>query len=255
VNWYAAYLRRAAVAPAVAAVKQRARELLALSAGDRVLDIGCGPGIDTVDYAAIVGPTGFVVGLDTDPAMIAAADDAARRAGVTGWTRHIVGQGNALPQAPQSCDAVHCERLLQHLTAPVGAQVVREAVRVTRAGGRVVVADTDWATLSIDVEEAELERRLTRVHVARFANGFAGRQIPRLLRGAGLVEVRVEHHVLPLDGAALGFLLAPTEQWALATGMLTYAEWLRWRFSLARAMTGGLGQAYVVLVLASGTRP
>ena len=52
-----------------------------LQPGHAVLDVGCGPGTDTIVLAGLVGPTGRVVGVDSDAAMIAGAD---RRAGQAG---------------------------------------------------------------------------------------------------------------------------------------------------------------------------
>ncbi len=53
-------------------LKRRTYDLMRVSPGDRVLDVGCGPGLDTVELAALVGPEGGVVGVDLDEEMIAA---------------------------------------------------------------------------------------------------------------------------------------------------------------------------------------
>src|SRR3982751_1757782 len=57
-----------------------------LSAGQRVLDIGCGSGSTTLALAAAVGPSGTAVGVDIAPAMVEAARRAAAAAGVTNAT-------------------------------------------------------------------------------------------------------------------------------------------------------------------------
>jgi ubiquinone/menaquinone biosynthesis C-methylase UbiE len=59
--------------------KQRTYALMSIQPGDAVLDVGCGPGTDTLILAGLVGPAGRAVGVDSDAAMIAEADR--RRAG------------------------------------------------------------------------------------------------------------------------------------------------------------------------------
>ena len=59
-------------------------------------------------------------------------------------------------------------------------------------GGAIVIADTDWATLSIDAPDARVERALVRFVGETLCNGYAGRQLRRLMTSAGLAEVKVE---------------------------------------------------------------
>ena len=250
-----AYLRAAAANPAIRRLKQRSYELLCASEGSRVIDVGCGPGIDTSELGLRVGPTGQVVGVDHDAAMVAAAETEARRVGVSGWTRHQVAAGTALPFATDSFDAARSERMFQHLADPGPALALAELRRVTRPGGRIVVADTDWGTLSVDLDDVELERRIVRLHVSRFWNGFAGRRLPRLFVTQGLAPTDVETFVVHLELPALLDLLAGTEQYALATGAVTPHEWRRWRQSLWLADAAGAHFAQLNIVLVAGTVP
>src|SRR5438270_371831 len=91
------YLTQIARQPSVAQAKSRAYRLMNLRPGERVLDIGCGPGTSTIALARLVGPTGMVVGVDHDLGMIARANAFAVRAGVAGWTRHQLGNCVNLP--------------------------------------------------------------------------------------------------------------------------------------------------------------
>ena len=129
-----------------------------LRPGQKVLDVGCGPGTDTVALGQIVGSSGTVSGLDHDAAMVAEADRRARDSGVSAWVKHRLGEASALPWEANEFDASRSERLLEHLLRPEDALV--EMVRVTKPGGRVVVLDTDWGSLSTDAEEPDIERRL-----------------------------------------------------------------------------------------------
>jgi ubiquinone/menaquinone biosynthesis C-methylase UbiE len=80
-----AYLDTAAAF--VADAKRLSHERMHLFAGATVLDVGCGPGTDTMALALLVGEEGFVHGIDRDPAMVAEAERRAAAAGlVDGWS-------------------------------------------------------------------------------------------------------------------------------------------------------------------------
>jgi len=99
----AEHLRR--VAEAGKERKQRTYALMGVQAGHKVLDVGCGAGMDTIPLAQIVGPTGRVVGIDLDEAMLIKADEHAREAGVDGWVKHRLGDVSSMPFEDDSFDA------------------------------------------------------------------------------------------------------------------------------------------------------
>ncbi len=113
--------------------RQKAVAALRLEAGDRVLDIACGPGNFTSDYATAVGHSGVAVGVDLSRPMLARAllDNAASGA------HYVQGSAHRLPFAPDSFDAVACYGALYLIPDPFLA--IAEMVRVVRPGGRVAV--------------------------------------------------------------------------------------------------------------------
>ena len=172
----------------------------------RVLDVGCGPGVDTVALASAVGPHGSVDGVDADPAMVAEADRRAGAAGLTARVHHAVAQASALPFDDATFDAVRAERLLQHVADP--AAVVAEMVRVTRSGGSVVLVDTDWASLSLAGGDRAVERRVAAGLLTMVPNPTAGRDLRGLLVDAGCAAVTVEPFVLSFGELDLARFLA-----------------------------------------------
>ena len=66
-------------------VKEGSYALMGVGPGQKVLDMGCGPGTDTLALAHVVGAHGQVVGVDFDAAMVVEADQRAERAGVSAW--------------------------------------------------------------------------------------------------------------------------------------------------------------------------
>lgn len=205
-------------------LKRSSLEALSFGAGDRVLDVGSGSGVDTLSLAGMVGG-GLIVGVDSDESMVVAANQQ-RPSGNPGVVLvHLPADGAALPFCDGSFDGVRCERLLQHVR-DVDA-VVNEMLRVLRPGGSVVLLDTDWATLSIDASDVDLERRLVRYKAERLTrNGTAGRQLFRLLRAAGLDDV----NVVPFPLTASFELFRVVSMWddlitsAVQDGVVTDAE-------------------------------
>src|ERR1700736_4877752 len=103
----------------------------ALESGQRVLDVGCGPGTITIDLASHVAP-GSVVGIDATGEVIEAAEQTRRTAG-TGNVTFATGDVYALAFAGASFDVVHAHQVLQHLRHPVAA--LGEMRRVLRPAG------------------------------------------------------------------------------------------------------------------------
>ena len=249
------YLRRAAESPAIQRVRRLAVERLEIGHGSHVLDIGCGPGTVTAKFARLVGQNGTVVGIDFDPHMVRLSKKRAHRLGISAWTTHQVADCTNLPFEDGAFDACYCERVLQHLRHAKPEYALSEAMRVTRPDGRVVFADTDWGSFSIDSDEPRLERRIVSVHASRFWNPFSGRILPRLFRASGLQNVEVDLIGIAIDYFALLELITPTERTALMTGAITSAEWRRWRLSLERTHTQGGHQSHMLMVVVSARRP
>lgn len=106
-------------------------------AGDRVLDVGCGPGRLTALAAEAAAPDGTAVGVDVSPAMV---DRARARHGGPRCAFHV-GHAEALDQPDDSYDVVLSSLLIHHLPPGLQAAAVTEIRRVLRPGGRLVVAD------------------------------------------------------------------------------------------------------------------
>ncbi len=237
-------------------IKKRSYEYMHLAPGQVVLDVGCGPGTDTLPLCRQVSPTGQVVGVDYDDAMIREADRRAVEAGLHEQVRHLCASVPPIPFPDGAFDAVRCERVFQHIPNP--EMVLAEMVRVTRPGGWVVVVDTDHSSLSLDCPDAQMvdiEWRLRRSRVELFNNALAGRTLYRLFKRAGLVDITFElFHNVFTNRQEVRYLamLDQVERFALEKGILNEAELQKVNAMFDQADNEGTFFGYIVLVLVAG---
>lgn len=153
-----------------------ALEMLSISPGDRVLDVACGPGNFTRDFARAAG-NGLVVGIDASPTML----DVAVRDTDGANVAYVRGDACDLPFRDASFDAVCCFAALYLIEQPMRA--LEEIVRVLAPGGRVaLLSSCSRGPLPASAANAVV-RTLSGVRV------FGRDELTGALVGSGLVDV------------------------------------------------------------------
>jgi ubiquinone/menaquinone biosynthesis C-methylase UbiE len=249
-----AYLDTASALRSVQDYKRQSFALLDPRPGSRVLDVGSGTGDDVRLLAALVGPEGRVVGLDSSEAAVA---EARRRSEVGGLPVEFqVGDAHELPFPGDAFDAARSDRVLQHLRDP--ARALAELIRVTRPGGTVVVMDSDWDTLVVDSPELAVTRQIVHAHANSTLNGQIGRQLRALFVAAGLEDVRV----VPVAAALTSFplanqvlRLAAAARGAVATGAVSEEQAERWLAQLEEADRDGRFFTSLTGYIVAGRKP
>ena len=238
-------------------IKRRSYELLGDIDAARVLDIGCGAGLDTLALGTRVGAAGKVVGVDHDAEMIAQAGRHAEQGGVAAWVEHCRADALDLPFAAGQFDAARCERLFMHLADPAAA--LAEALRVLRPGGTLVLVDTDWGSLSAATGADRIERRLAHFRSEKiFPNGYSGRRLYGLMAAAELADITVEPVALHLTDLALWRFLTQldnVEQLALEQQVLTGDELRHWHAALQDVSQRQAFYGSVTVVTAAACKP
>jgi ubiquinone/menaquinone biosynthesis C-methylase UbiE len=132
-----------------------ARLLLALGEGDTVLDLACGPGNFSREFARTVGPQGLVVGVDASPTMLARGAEDTRRAALDNLAL-VRGDATALPFRAETFDAACCFAALHLFADPFAA--LDEMRGVLRPGGRIAIMTSVRRQLTVRPLKPIVER-------------------------------------------------------------------------------------------------
>jgi len=158
--------------------------LAELHAGEVVLDLGSGGGIDVLLSARRVGPTGKAYGLDMTDEMLALARENQAKSGLTN-VEFLRGEIEHIPLPDNSVDVIISNCVI-NLSADK-QQVLREAFRVLKPGGRFAVSDV---VVRGDVPASI--RRSVELWVGCVAGAMEEREYVEKLARAGFVDVGVE---------------------------------------------------------------
>jgi SAM-dependent methyltransferase len=127
---------KGAFGPGMSEEKRIARLLMGLAPGDGVLDVACGTGNFTRDFARSVGPDGLIAGIDVSETMLERAVRDTRAAGFE-QIAYVRGDAQDLPFRDHSFDAVCCFAALHLFADPFAA--LDSFARVLTPGGRVAI--------------------------------------------------------------------------------------------------------------------
>lgn len=158
--------------------------LAELKAGEVVLDLGSGGGIDVLLSARRVGPEGKAYGLDMTDEMLALARKNAADAGVEN-VEFLKGEIEAIPLPDASVDVIISNCVIN--LSGDKRQVLREAFRVLRPGGRFAVSD-----VVVRGEVPAEVRRNMELWVGCVAGALEESEFARLLGEAGFEGVEIE---------------------------------------------------------------
>jgi SAM-dependent methyltransferase len=151
--------------------------------GETVLDLGSGAGIDCFLAARAVGPEGRVIGVDMTPAMLERAHANALRGGYRN-VEFRLGEIERLPVEDASVDLIVSNCVIN--LSPDKPRVFREALRVLKPGGRLVVSD-----LVLERELPEPVRRSAEMYAGCVAGASLKADYLAMMREAGFADVEV----------------------------------------------------------------
>lgn len=182
--------------PQLQELKQLAIDWTGTGPGARVLDVGCGFGLESLRLARLVQSGGSVTGIDISDRFIA---DARRRASAAGLTIDFAeGDAQRLAFPDDSFDVARTERVLVYLSDPAAA--LAEMIRVTRPGGAIAIIEPDFGTQAINVPDREITRKvLAHECDTDVVNGWLVRDLRAMLADAGLHKIELATRMVVYD--------------------------------------------------------
>ena len=201
---------RVYLAPEIVRQRMRTLEVLSPRTGERIIEVGCGPGLLVHDLATEVGAEGRVVGVDTSLPMLQLAE---RRCADLPQVELVEGDATNLAADDATFDAVACIQVLLYI-ADVD-RVLDEMRRVLKPGGRIVIMETDWRGAVLNSTTSALTDKM----MAGWDQSVPSPNLPvrlgPLLRQHGFTAVRVEAiPILSTSYVEKGFSMAMMTQFA-----------------------------------------
>ncbi len=179
------------LSPDVAAQRAVVLERLALRNGEIVLDIGSGPGLLVAEMAKLVGDEGQVTGLDMSAPMNVMA---AARCKDFASVDFKEGDATNLPFKNASFDVVVSTQVYEYV--PDMPLALSELHRVLKPGGRVLILDTDWDSLAVNVSDRNRHHRIIKAWDEHLADPNLPAKLIPLLTNANFVVTSREAHPL-----------------------------------------------------------
>lgn len=179
------------VTPDVVAQRRQIIAALRLQSGEKILDVGSGPGFLAAAMADLVGPQGAVQGIDiSEPMRAIAAAHCADRPSV----RFHAASATSLPFGDGAFDVATVTQVMEYV-ADVGA-ALGELARVLRPGGRMLILDTDWDSIVWHTTNRPRMIRILEAWDEHLADPYLPRTLASRLSAAGF-EVTAQT-VLPI---------------------------------------------------------
>ncbi len=210
--------------------ESRQLALAGITAGAVVADVGCGPAAMSVEIAALVGPSGRVLGVEReDEALTAARRVVAESGQVNVELRQGTATGSGID--PGSVDVVMMRHVLAHNGGDEQA-IVDHLASLVRPGGSVYLVDVDLTgirMLDADPELADLVERYAAFHAARGNDPLVGLRLGQLLANAGLevVDFTGGYNILSFPPGIRPPLWAARDA-MLAQGAASHEDVARW---------------------------
>ncbi len=182
----------------------RLLEPAGIAAGQRVLDLGCGPGFLSLALAEMVGRNGAVHGVDINLRFVADARARAVQRDLSHVHFHHLDSA-ALPLGDAAVDRVIAKNVLEYV--PDLPEPLSEAVWVLAPGGKLHAIDSDWGFVIVEPWGKDTVDRFFAAAAPAFREPHIGRKLPAAFHAVGLRDIDVRFvPIVDRSGALLSVL-------------------------------------------------
>jgi arsenite methyltransferase len=169
-------------------------EVFAIAPGELILDLGTGTAANAMALVQHLAGNCQIIGVDTSVSMLAIGEKNLQAFQFPGRIQLQQNDGHDLPFSDNYFDSCMIIQVLEYSKEPV--RMLQEARRVLKPGGKLLVVDTDWDTLTWNSVERDQTRRIVLDWSDHEADGWQGRKIQEYLRRAGFQNFRHEVYVI-----------------------------------------------------------
>lgn len=171
--------------PQIVDQRRRLRAIVSARPGEQGLDVGCGVAHLACELAKDVAPLGRISAIDKSSEAIEASKVRIAKEGLEELVDVRIGDAADLPFPDESFDFVVSAQVYCYV--PDVARAIREAARVLRKGGRLVVLESDWEMCTWASRDPALTRRVIAARAAvQFAHAYLPRELHGLIQAAGM---------------------------------------------------------------------
>ena len=174
--------------PKFAAIRENYFDKIGVPVTGQILELGCGTGAVCRAIASRPGFVGTVVGSDLSATLIDTAKDITAKSGLKN-IEYYQADAQGSDAHDGQYDLVLAHTVISHVTDP--AAFLREAIRLVRPGGQIILHDGDYASCTFDTNTPELDLKMPGLIIPA-ANKYVMREIPHLLRHS---DVEITHAI------------------------------------------------------------
>ena len=220
-----------------AVIREGYFDKIGLPLSGRIHELGCGTGAVCRAIASRPGFVGTVVGSDLSASLIEAAKDITAKSGLKNIEYYQAdGQGSDAHHGQY--DLVLAHTVISHVANPTA--LLREAIRLARPGGQIILHDGDYASMTFNTNTPELDLKMPeQILQALVANRYVMREIPHLLRQC---DVRITHALADVvleigNGEYFPGLAKNYGPIAVSAGFAIQSEFDKWSAAIDRAQS------------------
>jgi 2-polyprenyl-3-methyl-5-hydroxy-6-metoxy-1,4-benzoquinol methylase len=226
--------------PKFAAIRENYFDKIGLPVAGRIHELGCGTGAVCRAIASRPGFIGTVIGSDLSALLIETAKEITAKSGLKNIEYYQAdGQGSDAHEGQY--DLVLAHTVISHVGNP--AAFLREAIRLAKPGGQIILHDGDYASMTFNTNTPELDLKMPDLILqAVVANRYVMREIPRLLFQSDVKITYAMGDVVLEIGTGEYFPNLAKDLGAIAVraGIAPQAEYDRWIEAIDRALSGNM---------------